>query len=145
MSTVIEEVTETVIIYERGEQGAPGPASNAIITKTAAETIGVYHAVRLTTSGTVEVCDPAVEADIDTLLGIATQSVSAAAPLVVQLAGEMTDGGWAWTPGAPIWLGTGGVLTTTIPSEGTVAALVRMGVAVTATLIRIDIEEPIYL
>lgn len=142
---VVEEVVEVVEVVERGEQGPPGASGDSTTTKTAAEIIGVYEAVRLTTSGTVEVCDPAVEADIDTLLGVATQSVSATVPLVVRVHGEITDLGWAWTPGGPLYLGVGGALTQTLPAEGTVAALVRMGFAITATVIRIDIQRPIYL
>jgi hypothetical protein len=54
----------------------------------------------------------------------------------------MTEAGWAWTIGSPVYLSANGTLSHTAPSSG--FALV-IGFALTATKIFIDIKQPIIL
>jgi hypothetical protein len=79
------------------------------------------------------------------VLGITVNAASAGGTLEIVRAGEISEPTWNWTLGAPIFLGTDGLMTQTAPVNP--AALFSLVVAfpVTPTKIYVSIREPIYL
>ncbi|ANJ20685.1 hypothetical protein RDp07_gp25 [Roseobacter phage RD-1410Ws-07] len=57
-------------------------------------------------------------------------------PLMVVREGLMTEDGWSWTPNAPIFIGTDGVLTQASPVFGTPVR--RIAWAISATTINLE-------
>lgn len=71
-------------------------------------------------------------------LGVTVTGVLAGEEVTVRRDGELTDGSWTWTPGAPVLLGAAGALTQTQPPSQ--PYLVVIGIAITATTIVINIS-----
>lgn len=78
---------------------------------------------------------------IDLIAGITTTAAAIGQLVAVQMNGPVTDAGWNWSPGR-VWLGPGGVPTQTPPPDG---FDVLIGVATSATTIRLNIQDPIDL
>lgn len=90
-------------------------------------------------SGNCAAADNASLATINPLLGIATGTATGGRSKVTTF-GDVTFPGWTWTPDAPVFVGTAGALTQTVPSSD---VLVVIGYATSPTMIRLSIAEPI--
>lgn len=107
-------------------------------TVVAAEALGGHRAV--TVDG--------YYADKDTaghkfkVLGVTQGAASLGDAAVVTTFGAITNGGWSWTVGSPVFLSTNGHLTQTAPTSGFRTIIGR---PTTATTLFIDISEPIAL
>ena len=84
--------------------------------------------------------DNTVQGHAGAVLGVTTGGVASGATATIQTYGPMTDSAWSWTPDLPIWLGTAGYLTQTVPSSG---FLLRVGYAIDATTMMVTIGESI--
>lgn len=88
----------------------------------------------------------AVYADKDTaghrglVRGVTTGAVSEGGTARIQVYGPLVEPSWTWTPGGPIYVGTSGALTQTVPTSGW---LQQIAVADTATQIFID-PQPVF-
>ena len=102
------------------------------ITATAGEALSGNRAVRFS-GGSAFLADKDA-ATASHAAGITTGAASSGAAVAIQLDGVMTEPSWAWSPG-PVWLGTTGQLTQTIPVTGSV---IQIGIAVSATKLAID-------
>lgn len=76
------------------------------------------------------------------ILGVTTGAVLSGVRATVRLSGAMADPAWTWTPGGAIFAAPNGIMTQTVPTTGT---LRRIGFAVNATSILIDIQPSIVL
>ena len=80
---------------------------------------------------------------VDDALRVAGVLVTSASALgdaaVVRRRGVMVEAGWAWSPG-PVYVGDSGLLTQSVPASGW---LLQIGLAVNATTLDINPEEPI--
>ena len=123
-----------------GPPGAPGPAGGAAVQRLAGETLSALRVV-YELNGQVFLLSSADADHIDLLLGLALTAAAAGTATNIQLIGAVDDAAWSWTPG-PIWLGTNGALTQTPPASG---FDVRLGAAVSATRVILNIEEPVWL
>lgn len=124
-----------VIAYAQGEGG--GTASFNY-EATAGENMGAYKLVRVAL-GTVYLADKDNVAYVQDTLGLTTTVSTTGNPVTIQTGGEITDAGWAWIAGH-VFMGDSGELTQTPP---TVGILQKIGTALTATSILIDIDDPI--
>ena len=121
----------------RGPQGEMGSLNYGVV---AAEVIGGHRAVLAsglyaTSTGTM------AEA---LCVGISSGAVDMGDEIDVQPNGRiMNMGGWSWSVGGLIYLGSGGGLTQTVPSAGT--WYVVLGVALSATAMVINIQNPVLL
>lgn len=115
-----------------GPPGPQGPPGNALMV-VAAEPLGGHRVV--TASGFL--CGPE---NANAAVGITkTASVTGdTSEVVVQ--GIMEEASWSWTPEAPIFVGSAGVLTQTTPSSGLIR---RVGWATSPTTINVDFLPPI--
>lgn len=125
---------------QRGLQGIPGPAGGAAIQRIAG---AVLSALRLVyeLDGAVYPLDWADADHMDLLLGITLTAADAGSTVNVQRSGVVDDAGWNWTPGR-VYLGADGALTQTPPAGG---FDVLIGVAVSATCLLLNIQDPIEL
>ena len=117
----------------------PPSTSTGYLTLTTATTISQYLAVT-TAGGLAIVADTTVPTSA--AIGIAATGAMSGSTINVQCNGELTNSGWTWTDGLPIYVGVGGALTQTSPSaSGTFQQVV--GYAISATAMVIDIQEQI--
>lgn len=102
-------------------------------TVTATEAIGGNRAV--TAAGLYP-----VEATLDLILGVTLGAAVSGALVEYVGSGPMTETGWAWTPGAPIYAGPLGVLTQIEP----LGTFRRIATAVSPTKITVDLQPTIH-
>lgn len=107
----------------------------------AGENVSAYRALILGSGGKVWLADNATLSDRDRVIGINKTATSINDMTEVSVSGTVTNPAWNFTPG-PVFVGTAGVLTQTEPSSGYV---VKMGIAVTATKVLIDIDKIGYI
>jgi hypothetical protein len=111
------------------------------LVRVASESISALRVVR-SDSATSVVLARWPELESRSPLGISVTAAAPAALVRVQHIGEIEDGSWSWTPGAPVFCGPLGTLTQVMPS--TDYALV-VGEAVTASRLVVRIQGPIFL
>lgn len=110
------------------------------IPMTAGENLSALRVVMSGPSGVIY-------ADASSILtskpvGITMTAATAGQTVQVKAAGIISDALWSWVPNDTIWLGSNGMLTSTPPSSGVAA---RVGIAMTATSIMVQIHQPIVL
>jgi len=76
------------------------------------------------------------------VLGITTGAASSGAEATVQISGYLTEPGWNFTVGLPVFLSTNGHITQTAPTDG---FCLIIGKPKTATTLFIEIHEPTIL
>lgn len=131
---------EVVTLEVGGDVNINGGTAGSFLSMTAGAAVSALRVVRANGAGEAVYADHAT--GYDGVVGITTTAVSMGALVTIQYGEALSDGSWAWTPGQPIFLGVNGVLTATAPSSG---AVVRVGRAVSATKIIVEIEQPIVL
>ena len=137
---VTHDMAPEVRLISSGDQGPPGPPGGVVIQRSAGHLISALRVV-YEASGLVYVLDYRDAAHIDLLVGITMTAADGGAPIAIQRAGEISDSGWAWTPGR-VYLGVAGQLTQTPPETG---YSVLIGSAVSATRIILNLQDPIEL
>lgn len=127
----------------------PAPPSSSLAVeeeerqaRLAAEAISALRVVRREADGRVSLADQSSIEDCWAAIGVSENAAGAGAPLNVRTSGVMVDGSWTWTAGAALFLGAAGVITNTAPTSG---VLLRIGTALSATAIHIDLADPIVL
>jgi hypothetical protein len=78
--------------------------------------------------------------DANLVLGITMNAGSAGNKVDVQLSGEMTEPSWNWIAGDPVFCGTDGMLTQTMPTSG---FAIIMAEAILPQTIIVTIKSPI--
>jgi hypothetical protein len=76
------------------------------------------------------------------IVGVTTGAASSGAVATVQTSGEMTEVSWTWDISKPVYLGSAGLLTQTVPAAG---VIVEIGKPTAATKLLIQIQPPIQL
>lgn len=123
---------------------APGTITQALTLVgrgITAEPINAYQAVTTNSLGDIIKADAGTLHHGDQVLGIALTSQSAGLEVEYAQAGDVTNGGWSWTPGNPIFLGLAGNLTEN-PNVG--VFMLQIGYAKTSTVLAVDIKFAIY-
>jgi len=105
---------------------------------TAAENLGGHRII--TVEGYYASKDTA--SDKFKVLGMTTGAVSSGSEATVQVSGFITESGWNFTVGNPIFLSTNGHITQTAPTTGFCQIVAKPK---TATTIFIEINEPFIL
>lgn len=132
------QINRRVITVEQHKGTLNLTYDGTVASVTAAEALGGHRAV--TVDG--------YYADKDTaghkfkVLGVTQGAASLGDAAVVTTFGAITNGGWSWTVGSPVFLSTNGHLTQTAPTSGFRTIIGR---PTTATTLFIDISEPIAL
>lgn len=122
------------VMLVMGPRGATGDAASPTITRLAGEDLGGHRAVKIAIDGSALYANPA-DMDVEAICGVTTGAASDGETVDIQTAGEMTEPGWAWTPGGVIYLAASGVLTQVLPTSGSVF---RMGTALGTNTMLVD-------
>jgi len=133
----------TLLQVGAGVQGPPGPqgpAGGTAITATAAQALGGHRAVVLNASGAADYADCTLPAHMGRFAGITAGAASAGQSATIINAGPLTEPSWAWTPDAPVYLASSGLITQTPPATG---FLQIIGMTLSATTLFISPREPL--
>lgn len=118
-----------------------GGASQSIIRNAVVQPLGGNRIVRAVDGG-VDYASSDDLADAEAIVGFTQTSAILDAPVVVQTGGEMVEGSWNWTVGAPVYCGLNGLPTQDPPTSG---FMCRVGKATAVDTILINVEEAIIL
>lgn len=102
--------------------------------------VGAHRALMFDPSGAAALANP-----MDTgflFAGISQQAGVAGSSISVLQSGPMTEATWAWTPGLPLFAGSNGTLTQTVPLAG---VMQEIAIAYTATMVMVQPQTPITL
>ena len=110
-------------------QGNAPQFTTVDVTITAAQNLNAYRAV-----GHNGLYTQPTKDSLGQYAGITRMATVTGDPINVVRAGLISEGGWTWTPNAPIFITTDGVLTQTLPTDW----VRRIGWAISATQINLD-------
>lgn len=89
--------------------------------------------------------DPATPSDMWSACAVTTTAAIAGDEVGILANGEMTEPGWTWTPGSPVYVGVGGTLTQVAPTRPSALWLRVAGVATSPTELLVQFGVPITL
>ena len=130
------------LVGSRGLRGLPGQSGVGYLEYLADGALGGHRVVRATTEGKVGYVDPSDPAQAHAAIGLTMGAAADGEEIEVQFSGEISEPGWAWVAGLPVFAGANGVPTQTPPAAGFQAVI---GVAISATAMFIQIKSPIVL
>lgn len=126
----------------RANIGATAGSGTNDVNKIAGENLGGQRVVISSGSNNVLLADSTNLAHKNLIMGITLGAAMNGSAATIRTAGEMFESSWNWTPGVNIYLGANGLLTQIPPTTGFLKVI---GVALTATLIRVQIQPTIIL
>ena len=124
----------------QGRPGEPGPAGGAALQRLAGEPLSALRVVWEDELGYVRALDASDEAHVFRLLGLTSTAAQYAEPVNVMRSGVMEDDSWNWLPGARLYLGASGAVTSTPPTSG---FDVLIGTALSPKRIALNLQDPI--
>jgi hypothetical protein len=135
------ELIELALQGPPGPPGPPGAAGAQTLTLTAAADLSGHRMVVATAAGALY-ADPGTPAHADMLVGLTTGAALTGTPADILAAGELTEPSWSWTPGLPLYVVAGGLLSHTPPASGWVQMVAQ---ALSSTRILLGIRQSIFL
>ena len=115
-------------------------SSSALPEYEAGENLSGHRVVMSDAYGVIWYASNASVDDANCILGITTGAISVGTTGPVKSHGDMTEPTWAWVAKKPLYLGESGFMVQTPPVS---AFIIKVGYAVSATRIFIDIDSPI--
>lgn len=115
--------------------GVPGPstgggsASTLTVTGTAAQALSGHSAVYRRSDGLIDYASADNLACMNESIWVTTGAAAMGDDVTAVTFGEMSEPSWSWSPGVPIFLGVGGALTQTPPTEPVAGFLAVLGYA----------------
>lgn len=143
---ITDTVTELIEVALQGPPGGAGPAGapgGALLTGTAGAALSGHMAVAYDDAGMLVYASAADPEHAFTLAGVTTGAAGSGASVTVQRNDVLTHSGWAWTPGAAVFLGIDGALVQTL-APGSLF-LKPIGLALTATRLMLSIQPAMFL
>lgn len=141
---------EVLTIAEQGPSGPPGPQGPAgldggvtgqvTLERVAGEDLSGHRGVVAAADGTV-VYASNLDAQNHRPVWITTGAALTGETVTVVASGSMTEPSWSWAAGVPVWLGTNGTLTQTLPNPP--SSIIEVGVTETATQLFVRSTSPI--
>jgi len=120
-------------------------AEQVVLNAVAAVALSGHRVVTPRPDGTLDYASNAVAAHLHAPLWVTLGAVTAGQPATVLAYGALTESSWAWTPGAPLFLGADGLLTQTPPVAPGALFLAQVGVATGPTSAFFDRQPSISL
>lgn len=139
-----QRAVEITAVAERGptgETGAAGPAGSSDLSAVASVALGGGRVVALLADGALDYADSTNPDHIRLSVGVTVGAATSGDAATVRVVGRIEDGSWSWTPLAPLFVGTNGLLTHVEPASPAFSRIVA--VAVNATTIYVDPQPPI--
>lgn len=137
ISAVTEIESNAVISFQLGAyNNTIAPASSPL---------GGHRVVMNAIDGRLAYASNDIAQSAYTILGITLGAATENALVEVQSFGLLAEPSWAWTPNLPIYLGTNGLLTQTMPTAPTALFSLVLGFAISATSIFLNLHEAIYI
>ena len=133
---------------DKGDTGNPGPtgstgpagAGTTWINGTAGITLNGHRFVVLNDADLLVYADNTIPSHTHALAGMTVSAFASGTTASVVTSGTVTEPSWAWTPRLPIFLGTGGIPTQTLPTSGFILCV---GTALSSTTLLVRIDPPI--
>lgn len=126
----------------QGPSGPPGSAGALHMPYPADTALSGHRVVKVEANGKVAYADNTNPADAGQVLGVTLNAALPGDVVNVQVTGELTESSWAWVPGLPVYLGSAGNLTQTLPVMG---FQLVVGIAVAPNKLVIGIKQAIIL
>ncbi|HOW46648.1 MAG TPA: hypothetical protein PLB26_03275 [Rubrivivax sp.] len=137
------ELIELAAQGPQGPQGPPGAPGGGLLTGIAGEAVSGHAVVAYSAAGELVYASADVAAHATLVAGVTTGAAASGAAVTVQRNDVLEHAGWAWTPGAPVFLGLAGALVQT-PAPGGVY-LKPIGWALTAQRLMLNLQPAIAL
>lgn len=110
-------------------------------TLTASSPISAYMVVAAS-AGQVSIADSSNLTQLGDVVGIAAGGAATGSPVSINYSGTITHNGWTWTPRLPIFLGSNGALTQTVPTSGFAQVIAT---PLSANSLLVTLSQPILL
>ena len=150
---IIERPTQSSLIIERPNLGSTiiqsspvqitvnSSNNGSVNTQSylAGASLSALRLVKLNTSNQLVYADSSTDA---TVLGLTFQAVSSGVAPITILSGLVTDSSWNWARGAPLFLGSNGQISASIPLSG---FIVPIGNAEAPTIVNINIFQGVQI
>lgn len=104
--------------------------------------VNAFQVVYVSGSDTILPANSEETSHLGRVIGLALENITEAETGKVQLHGRVENTAWDLTPGAVYWLGTGGEITTVVPTTGFIQ---RVGTAKNATTLALNFSEPLLI
>lgn len=130
-------------LHGQGRVASNNASVGTTDTVTATETVGGHRVIARISDTSFTHADATVLSHHGCQVGISLNAANIGDPLEIRWRGEIEFGGWSWTPGEDIMLSEDGLMAHTVPVGAAFSQ--RIAYALSATKIRIDIQEPILL
>lgn len=128
-----------------GPVGPPGSSTDRVVlTGVAAVPLSGHRAVYRRSDGLIDYANSGAPEHIGVPIWVTTGAALAGEVVTMVALGEIVEPSWTWTPGL-IFLGPGGALTQTVPSEPVSDFLAVLGYAPTATSMYVNRQPSIDL
>ena len=125
------------------QETEPEPTAEGVeVILEAGAAVGGQRVVSADAAGAVRHADPADAASVLAVVGISANAADAAGKVRIRTGGKLVDPSWNWTPRAPVFCGTTGLLTQTVPTAG---AVLQVGLATSPTMLVVRIGLPVWL
>lgn len=124
--------------------GGSVPGSERVtVDLEAGEALGGHRAVTVDANGKAIYASNLTAAHLYKVVGITLNAAILAGTVIVLKDGAVEETSWSWTVGSPVFLGSNGLLTQTLPTAP--AFLQILGVPLSPTRLLVSIREPIVL
>ena len=142
---VTQKPADTVVVAMAipgppGGQGPVGPSGGTLLVEVGATPLSGHSAVAIDSSGALVPADCVSPAHLGAVIGVVDRAWSPGDEAEVKAAVPLAHSGWSWTPG-PVYLGSGGQLTQTLPLGALFCQV--LGHAVSQTRVLFDLQPPI--
>lgn len=128
--------------YDTGNNKWIFSGASSEVYVTAGEDLNGGRAIFVDADGLAYKADKSVLAEVRGIIGITPGAIMTGDSGPVIVAGEITEGTWAWTPNTPLFCNSDGILTQTAATSG---YLRKVATAISATKIVIGLGETIAL
>ena len=149
MNHTIEIVDEQIIVISEGIQGPPGPSvdggGGGLAAYVAATALGGHRAVILDTAGHAAYADNADLTHLRRVIGITTGAADQGSAVTVVGNGTVNEPSWNWNVNLPVYLGSNGLLTQTVPTAPGAKFLTVVGFPISNTSLFVNVREPFIL
>lgn len=138
------------VVVTEGMPGPPGPPGSGgggeavAIQRDAATALSGHRAV-VEIDGEWTYMTNDDDAQLHLRPGVTSGAANQGEPATAVIVGRLEESTWSWTTGAPIYVGTNGLLTQTPPSAPAAEFLLEVGVALAPTVMFVDPQMPIRL